>query len=126
MIGYGAMLMESFVAVMALIAASIIDPGLYYAINAPAGLFGGTVQSASAAVNNLGFAIAPESLTAAAAGVQESTLVARTGGAPTLALGMSQIFSAVFGGGVAGVLLPLGDHVRSPAHPDHGGCRHPS
>ncbi|GAA5175150.1 carbon starvation CstA family protein [Pseudonocardia eucalypti] len=98
MIGYGAMLMESFVAIMALIAACIIDPGLYYAINAPAGLLGNTVQTASAAVNNLGFAITPETLTSAAAAVQEHTLVARTGGAPTFALGMSEIFSAVFGG----------------------------
>jgi carbon starvation protein len=97
-IGYGGMLMESFVAVMALIAACIIDPGLYYAINAPAGLLGGTVQSASQAVANLGFTITPEQLTAAAAAVQEPTLVGRTGGAPTLAVGMSQIFSEIFGG----------------------------
>ena len=97
-IGYGAMLAESFVAVMALIAASIIDPGLYFAMNAPAGLLGGTVESASQAVNNLGFAITPDALTAAAAAVQESTLVARTGGAPTLAVGMSEIFSQVLGG----------------------------
>jgi carbon starvation protein len=97
-IGYGGMLMESFVAVMALIAACIIDPGLYYAMNAPAGLLGGTVESASQAVANLGFTITPEQLTAAAAGVQEPTLVGRTGGAPTLAIGMSQIFSEIFGG----------------------------
>jgi carbon starvation protein len=93
MIGYGAMLTESFVAVMALIAASILDPGLYYAMNAPAGLLGTTVESASEAVNNLGFAITPEALAGAAAAVQESTLIARTGGAPTLAVGMSEIFS---------------------------------
>jgi carbon starvation protein len=98
MIGYGAMLVESFVAIMALIAASIIEPGLYYAMNAPAGLLGNTVQSASAAVNNLGFAITPEALTAAANSVGEQTLVARTGGAPTLAIGMSEIFAGVFGG----------------------------
>ncbi len=98
LIGYGAMLMESFVAVMALIAASVIDPGLYFAMNAPAGLLGTTVESASAAVNNLGFSITPEALAGAAAAVQESTLVARTGGAPTLAVGMSEIFSGTFGG----------------------------
>jgi len=97
-IGYGAMLMESFVAVMAMIAASIIDPSLYYAMNAPAGLLGPTLESASAAVNNLGFVISPADLAAAAAAVQESTLVARTGGAPTLAVGMSEIFSGAFGG----------------------------
>jgi carbon starvation protein len=98
LIGYGAMLMESFVAIMALIAACILDPGLYFAMNAPAGLLGSTVESASEAVNNLGFTITPQELTAAAAAVQESTLVARTGGAPTLAVGMSEIFSGVFGG----------------------------
>jgi carbon starvation protein len=98
LIGYGAMLAESFVAVMALIAASILDPGLYFAMNAPAGLLGGTVESASEAVNRLGFTITPEALASAAAGVQESTLVARTGGAPTLAVGMSEIFSGVIGG----------------------------
>jgi carbon starvation protein len=98
LIGYGAMLMESFVAVMALIAACILDPGLYFAMNAPAGLLGTTVESASQAVNNLGFQITPQELSAAAAAVQESTLVARTGGAPTLAVGMSEIFSGAFGG----------------------------
>src|SRR4051794_14034341 len=86
-IGYGAMLMESFVAICALIAASIIDPGLYYAMNAPAGLVGDTVQSASQAVGQLGFSISPGELQAAARAVDEQTLVARTGGAPTLAIG---------------------------------------
>jgi carbon starvation protein len=98
LIGYGGMLTESFVAIMALIAASILDPGLYYAMNAPAGLLGDTVQSASAAVANLGFTISPEQLNAAAAAVDEQTLISRTGGAPTLAVGMSQIFSGVLGG----------------------------
>jgi carbon starvation protein len=99
-IGYGAMLMESFVAVCAIIAASIIDPGLYYAMNAPAGLVGDTVQSASVAVNGLGFQVSPGALQAAAAAVHEKTLVARTGGAPTLAVGMSQVFSSAFGSGL--------------------------
>jgi carbon starvation protein len=99
LIGYGGMLTESFVAIMALITACVIDPGLYYAMNSPAGLLGGTVQSASQAVANLGFTITPEQLTAAAAAVEEPTLVARTGGAPTLAVGMSQVFSGIFGGG---------------------------
>ncbi|MBX6166655.1 MAG: carbon starvation protein A [Thermobispora bispora] len=98
LIGYGAMLMESFVAVMAMIAACILDPGLYFAMNSPAGLLGQTVESASAAVANLGFTISPEDLRAAAEAVEEETLIARTGGAPTLAVGMSQIFSSVFGG----------------------------
>jgi carbon starvation protein len=100
-IGYGGMLTESFVAMMALIAAVIVEPGLYYAMNAPAGLLGNTVESASTAVTNLGFTITPEQLSAAAAAVQEKTLVARTGGAPTLAIGMSDIFSSIFGGNAA-------------------------
>ena len=96
-IGYGAMLMESFVAVCAIIAASIIDPGLYYAMNAPAAVVGDSVQSASQAVNELGFQISPDALQAAATDVDEETLVARTGGAPTLAIGMAEIFSGAFG-----------------------------
>jgi carbon starvation protein len=99
-IGYGAMLMESFVAVMALVAASIIDPGLYYAMNAPAAVVGSTVQSASQAVNGLGFAISPGALQSAARAVDEQSLIARTGGAPTLAIGMSQIFSGATGTGL--------------------------
>jgi carbon starvation protein len=100
LIGYGAMLMESFVAVMAIVAASIIDPGLYYAMNAPAAVVGDTVQSASQAVNGLGFAISPAELQSAASAVDEQTLVARTGGAPTLAIGMSQIFAGATGAGL--------------------------
>src|SRR5687767_9267445 len=96
-IGYGAMLMESFVAVMAIIAASIIDPGLYYAMNAPAGATGGTVESASTFVNGIGFAISPAELQSAATAVDEESLVSRTGGAPTLAIGMSEIFAGATG-----------------------------
>jgi carbon starvation protein CstA len=98
LVGYGGMLMESSVAVMAMIAASLLEPGLYYAMNAPAGLLGATAQSASQAVANLGFTIMPDQLTAAAKAVQEQTLIARTGGAPTLAVGMSQILSDLVGG----------------------------
>ncbi|WP_455356006.1 carbon starvation CstA family protein [Streptomyces sp. SYSU K217416] len=98
MIGYGAMLTESFVAIMAMITACIIDPGLYFAINSPAGVVGTTVESASTAVANLGFSISPEQLAKAAADVEEASLLSRTGGAPTFALGMSEIFSAVVGG----------------------------
>ena len=100
MIGYGGMLAESFVAISAIICASIIDPGLYYAMNSPAGLMGTSLQSASEAVAGLGFAISPDQLAAAAAAVEEQTLVSRTGGAPTLAVGMSQVFSDAFGGGL--------------------------
>ncbi|MFI8926057.1 carbon starvation CstA family protein [Streptomyces sp. NPDC053474] len=97
MIGYGSMLMESSVAVMALVAASIIDPGLYFAMNAPAGVVGDTVQEASRAVANLGYTISPEDLAQAAKNVEESSLLSRTGGAPTLAIGVSEIFSKVTG-----------------------------
>jgi carbon starvation protein len=99
LIGYGGMLMESFVAVSALIAACVIDQGLYFAMNSPAGATGGTVESAAAFINGLGFDTSAQTLGAAAAAVQEDTLVSRTGGAPTLAVGISQIFSTAFGGG---------------------------
>ncbi|GAA2390150.1 carbon starvation CstA family protein [Nonomuraea africana] len=98
MIGYGAMLMESFVAVMAITAACLLSPGLYFAMNSPAGVVGTTVESAAQAVSNMGFVITPEELRAAAQAVQEETLIARTGGAPTLAVGISQIFSGFLGG----------------------------
>src|SRR4051812_28576988 len=97
-IGYGAMLTESFVAIMALVAACVIDPGLYFAMNMPGPALGSTLSSASQVVTNLGFAITPDQLAAAAKSVEETTLVARSGGAPTLAVGISQIFSDIFGG----------------------------
>ncbi|MCX4560785.1 carbon starvation protein A [Streptomyces phaeochromogenes] len=100
MIGYGSMLMESSVAVMALIAASVIDPGLYFAMNAPAGVIGDTVQNASQVVGSWGYQISPEDLAAAAKNVEEASLLSRTGGAPTLAVGVSEIFSEVTGGGL--------------------------
>ncbi|MGI5348941.1 carbon starvation CstA family protein [Streptomyces sp. CA-250714] len=98
MIGYGSMLMESFVAIMAMVAASIIDPGLYFAMNAPAGVIGDNVQAASEAVKNFGYTITPDQLAAAAKAVEEQSLLSRTGGAPTLAIGVSNIFSEVIGG----------------------------
>jgi carbon starvation protein len=100
MIGYGGMLMESFVAISALIAACVIDPGLYFSMNAPAGLTGGTVEGASEFVATLGFSITPDQLTALSNSVEEE-LVSRTGGAPTLAFGISQIFTSAFGGNLA-------------------------
>ncbi|WP_449489225.1 carbon starvation CstA family protein [Streptomyces lavendulae] len=97
-IGYGAMLTESFVAIMAVIAACIIEPGLFFAVNSPAGVIGTTVQTASEAVTHFGFAITPDALAQAAKDVEEASLLSRTGGAPTFALGMSEIFSSVIGG----------------------------
>ena len=97
-IGYGAMLVESFVAIMALIAASIIDPGLYFAMNMPGPALGPTLETASQAVAGIGFTITPDQLATAAKSVEEATLVGRSGGAPTLAVGISTIFSDLFGG----------------------------
>ena len=98
MIGYGSMIIESFVAVMAMCAAVILDQGLYFAMNAPATLTGGTAETAAAYVNGLGLDGNAEQLSAAAAAVGEQSIVSRTGGAPTMAFGMSQILSDVFGG----------------------------
>ncbi|WP_460712766.1 carbon starvation CstA family protein [Nocardioides dilutus] len=101
MIGYGGMLMESFVAISALMAASVIDPGLYFAMNSPAGATGGEPGAAAEFVRSLGFSISPDTLAAAAQSVEEESLISRTGGAPTLAFGMSAIFTEAFGGGLA-------------------------
>ena len=97
-IGYGAMLMESFVAVMAIIAACVLDPGVYFAMNANPALLGDTVQSASQAIAGFGFSVDPQTLTSTARAVGEDTIIGRTGGAPTLAVGMAQIFSGLIGG----------------------------
>ena len=97
-IGYGAMLSESLVATLALIAACILTPGTYFAINAPAGLIGNTVEAASQVINQWGFVVSPTELTALAAKVHETSLLSRTGGAPSLAVGMANIFAKVLGG----------------------------
>lgn len=97
-IGYGAMLMESFVAIMALIAASTIEPGVYFAMNSPAALLGTTAESAAQAISQWGFYVTPEMLTQTAKDVGESTIISRAGGAPTLAVGMAHILSNVVGG----------------------------
>ncbi|MBY8822124.1 carbon starvation CstA family protein [Sphingomonas colocasiae] len=97
-IGYGAMLMEAFVAIMALVGASILDPGIYFAMNSPAAVLGADAASAAAAVTAMGFPIAPDMLTQAAKDVGEATIISRTGGAPTLAVAMAEIFSHVLGG----------------------------
>ena len=97
-IGYGAMLMESAVAIMALVAASILDPGVYFAMNAPAAVLGTDPASAAAAVTAMGFPISPDTLTQVARDVGEHTIISRAGGAPTLAVAMAEIFSHLFGG----------------------------
>jgi len=97
-IGYGAMLMESFVAIMALVAASIIDPGVYFAMNSPAALLGPTAESAAQVISQWGFVVTPDVLLQTAKDVGETTIISRAGGAPTLAVGMAQIFSQMLGG----------------------------
>ncbi|WP_394657888.1 carbon starvation CstA family protein, partial [uncultured Novosphingobium sp.] len=97
-IGYGAMLMESAVAIMALVAASILDPGVYFAMNAPAAVLGTDPASAAAAVTAMGFPISADTLAQVAWDVGEHTIISRAGGAPTLAVAMAEIFSHLFGG----------------------------
>jgi carbon starvation protein len=98
MVGYGGMLTESLVAIMALIAACVLTPGVYFAINAPAGIIGTTVEGAAEVIRTWGFVLDPAELTALAAQVEEGSLLSRTGGAPSLAVGMAKIFASVLGG----------------------------
>ena len=99
-IGYGGMLTESFVAVMALCAAALLDPGIYFAINAPLAALGGTAESAAQVIRGWGFTVTPGQITALAAEVGEKSLLGRTGGAPSLAVGMAHILSGAFGRGL--------------------------
>jgi len=100
-VGYGGMLTESLVAVMALIAACVLTPGVYFAINAPASAIGTTAASAAAAVQHWGFVLDPAQMQTLAQDVGEKSLLSRTGGAPSLAVGMAHIFSRVLGGSTA-------------------------
>jgi len=98
LIGYGAMLMEAFVAIMALVGASILDPGIYFTMNSPGALIGTDAASASAAVTAMGFPISPDLIAQTAKDVGEHSIISRAGGAPTLAVAMAEIFSHVVGG----------------------------
>jgi carbon starvation protein len=100
-VGYGAMCLESLVAVMAMIAACVLDPGVYFAVNAPAGLVGGSEGAVAQVVSSWGFPVRGEDLTALAGAIGEHSVLARTGGAPTLAIGMASIFRAIIGGDAA-------------------------
>ena len=97
-IGYGGMLMESFVAIMAMVAASMIHPGVYFAMNSGAGLIGADAAHAAQAISSWGFAVTPDMLNQVAHDVGETTILSRTGGAPTLAVGMAAILSSFLGG----------------------------
>jgi len=97
MIGYGGMLLESFVAIMAMIAATVLDPGVFFAINSPAGVVGKEAIDAVAKINSWGFAVTVEQMQQLASDMGESTLFSRTGGAPSLAVGMASIFGSAFG-----------------------------
>ena len=97
-IGYGAMLLESFVGVMAMVAACAMPPGVYFAINSPASIVGSTGEAAAATISGWGFPLAPEMMAKLAHNVGEQTLLNRAGGAPSLAVGMAQIFSNSIGG----------------------------
>src|ERR1700751_344317 len=97
-IGYGGMLMESFVAIMAIIGATVIHPGVYFAMNSGAGLIGTTAEQAAQVISSWGFVVTPNELAQMAKDVGETTIMSRTGGAPTLAVGMASILSSFLGG----------------------------
>ncbi|HLK04783.1 MAG TPA: carbon starvation CstA family protein [Candidatus Acidoferrum sp.] len=98
MIGYGAMLLESFVGVMAMVAACAMQPGVYFAINSPAGVVGSTPEAVATTISGWGYALEPQTMIHMAHAVGEQTLFNRAGGAPSLAVGMAQIFSSTIGG----------------------------
>ena len=101
LVGYGSMALESFVAIMAMIAATLLDPGVYFAINSGAGVVGATPEMATHTISGWGFPVSVQQMQALAQAMGEHTLFARTGGAPSLAVGMASIFGSSFGRGLA-------------------------
>ncbi|WP_130619553.1 carbon starvation CstA family protein [Dyella amyloliquefaciens] len=98
MIGYGGMLMEAFVAIMALVAAASLHPGVYFAMNSPSALIGTTAQDAATAISQWGFVVTPDELLTTAQNIGEKTILSRAGGAPTLAVGMAQLLHGIIPG----------------------------
>ena len=103
LVGYGSMALESFVAIMAMIAATLLDPGVYFAINSGAGVVGATPEAAVQTISAWGFPVTVEQMRALASSMGEQTLFARTGGAPSLAVGMASIFGSTFGRGLLAI-----------------------
>ena len=124
LVGYGSMLAESLVGVMAMIAAATLDPGVYFAMNVGPATLGATSASAAQAIAQWGFTIDPQQLDALAAQMGEATLLSRTGGAPSLAVGMAGILGNVFSGPGPRALVSLRDHVRGGLHSHHDRRRH--
>ena len=98
MVGYGGMLMEAFVAIMALIAAASLHPGVYFAMNSPGALIGTTAQQAATTISQWGFVVSPDELLNTAKNIGESSILSRAGGAPTLAVGMAQLLHGIIPG----------------------------
>ncbi len=107
-----------------MIAATLLDPGVYFAINSAPGVVGATAEAAVATISGWGFPVTVEQMQSLAHEMGETTLFARTGGAPSLAVGMASIFSTAFGQGMLARLVSLRDHVRGGVHPHDAGCRH--
>jgi carbon starvation protein len=101
LIGYGGMLMEAFVAMMALVAACVLQPGVYFAMNSAAGVIGTTAEQAAQTITQWGFVITPDQLTQTAKDIGETSILSRAGGAPTLAVGMAQILHGLMPSGMA-------------------------
>lgn len=98
MVGYGGMLMEAFVAIMALVAAASLHPGVYFAMNSPGALIGTTAESAATAISQWGFVVTPDELLTTAKNIGEGSILSRAGGAPTLAVGMAQLLHGIIPG----------------------------